>query len=375
MTVSEQLDNLQIEIDNKRKEIRSDSYSMSIGEWISLYKEQELEIHPEFQRFFRWSDYQKTSFIESILLGIPIPAIFVSQREDGVWDVVDGLQRLSTIYQFAGILKDDKGNLVAPLVLEETKYLKSLAGKKWEDLKSSKNSLTPAQRLLIKRSKINANILVKESDPSAQYELFQRLNTGGSICNSQEVRSCIVVSLNPELYRWMKGLSQNEDFQNCISLNEKAIEEQYDLEILSRFLVLRTVDENELKRIGNIDNFITDRIRIIAEDSNYNFEEESTAFGVTFRVLSECMSDESFRKYDSNKSKFRGGFLLAPFEVIALGIGYNYKAYNNTNCADLRDKIIDIWLSSEYTSASGRGKDARTRLPKLIPLGREIFSV
>ena len=183
MNVSEQVYNLQVEIDKKRQEIRSDSYSMSIGEWISLYQQGDVEIQDEFQRFFRWSDYQKTSLIESILLGIPIPPVFVSQREDGIWDVVDGLQRLSTIYQFAGILKDDKGELVRPLILEETKYLPSLAGKQWEDKSNPENhqAFTQTQRLLIKRAKIDINILQKESDPSAKYELFQRLNTGGSI--------------------------------------------------------------------------------------------------------------------------------------------------------------------------------------------------
>src|SRR5260370_31484095 len=97
---------LQDQIDKKRKEIRSDAYPMSIGEWISLYESDppEIDIHPEFQRFYRWTEEQKTRFIESILLGIPIPTIFVSQREDGVWDVIDGLQRLSTIYEFVGIL-------------------------------------------------------------------------------------------------------------------------------------------------------------------------------------------------------------------------------------------------------------------------------
>jgi len=75
-----------------RKEIRTDGYAMSIGEWISLYENKEIDIHPEFQRFFRWSINQKSNLIESILLGIPIPTIFVSQRKDGVWDVVDGLQ-------------------------------------------------------------------------------------------------------------------------------------------------------------------------------------------------------------------------------------------------------------------------------------------
>ena len=60
------------EIDSRRREIRTDGYAMSIGEWISLYEKKELDIHPEFQRFFRWSDTQKTNLIESILLGIPL---------------------------------------------------------------------------------------------------------------------------------------------------------------------------------------------------------------------------------------------------------------------------------------------------------------
>src|SRR4051812_21140534 len=117
---------LQQEIDKRRSEIRTDDYAMSIGEWISLYENSELDIHPEFQRFFRWDVWQKSRLIESILLGIPIPPIFVSQRSDGVWDVVDGLQRLSTIFQFVGILKNEKGKPELPLELVETKYLPSL---------------------------------------------------------------------------------------------------------------------------------------------------------------------------------------------------------------------------------------------------------
>jgi len=99
---------LQEEINEKKKEISTDGYPMSIGELMSLYKEGELDIHPEFQRFFRWSIQQKSKLIESILLGIPIPSIFVSQRQDGIWDVVDGLQRLSTIFEFIGLLRDEK---------------------------------------------------------------------------------------------------------------------------------------------------------------------------------------------------------------------------------------------------------------------------
>ena len=124
------MNDLQQEIDEKKKEIFTDGYPMSIGELSSLYSENELDIHPEFQRFFRWTTLQKSKLIESILLGIPIPSIFVSQREDGVWDVVDGLQRLSTIFQFMGILKDENGDLINPQALEEAEYLKSLKDKK-----------------------------------------------------------------------------------------------------------------------------------------------------------------------------------------------------------------------------------------------------
>lgn len=376
MNVSEITNNLQFEIDKKRQEIRSDSYSMSIGEWISLYEQGDVEIHPEFQRFFRWSDYQKTSLIESILLGIPLPPIFVSQREDGVWDVVDGLQRLSTIYQFVGILKDEHGQLLSPLVLEETKYLPSLLGKKWEDKNNSENpdAFTQTQRLLIKRSKIDINILQKESDPSAKYELFQRLNTGGSLATAQEIRNCILVSLNPELYRWMRELSDNEQFQQCLGLNDKSLEEQYDLEIVSRFLVLRTIAEKDLQGIIDIETFITDKVREISQNQHYNLTEEKLAFERTFDILAEHMGSDSFKKYNSNTEKFNRGFMLAPFEAVALGIAYNYRDYIHPY-PNIKSKIIEMWSNPEYTSAFGRGKDARMRLPKLIPLGRKLFAV
>ena len=134
---------LQEEIDTTRQEIRTDGYSMSIGEWISLYEKNEIDIHPDFQRFFRWSEYQKSTFIESILLGIPIPPIFVSQRDDGIWDVIDGLQRLSTIYEFVGIFKPDNQHESTSLIaLQETTYLPSLKGKKWDDPNDKDNSFT-----------------------------------------------------------------------------------------------------------------------------------------------------------------------------------------------------------------------------------------
>ena len=98
---------LQNQIESASRTIFTDSYSMSIGEIMSMYKEKEIDVHPEFQRAFRWEINQKSSLIESILLGIPMPPIFIFHRNDGIWDVIDGQQRLSTIFQFAGIYRDE----------------------------------------------------------------------------------------------------------------------------------------------------------------------------------------------------------------------------------------------------------------------------
>jgi len=106
---------------------------MSIGEIMNLYKDEELDVHPEFQRFFRWDDEQKTKLVESILLGIPIPPIFVAQRTNGKWDVIDGQQRLSTILQFTQLLRKENGEKYEPLILQPTKFIPSLCGIRWDN--------------------------------------------------------------------------------------------------------------------------------------------------------------------------------------------------------------------------------------------------
>ena len=94
--------NLEKKIAELRADVQSDRLSMSIGELAGLYERNELDVHPKFQRILRWSNAQKTRLIESILLRIPIPPIFVAQAQNGSWDVVDGVQRLGTIFEFRG---------------------------------------------------------------------------------------------------------------------------------------------------------------------------------------------------------------------------------------------------------------------------------
>jgi hypothetical protein len=360
------------EIDKMRKEIRTDGYPMSIGEWISLYENNEIDIHPEFQRYYRWSETQKTKLIESILLGIPIPPIFVHQREDGVWDVVDGLQRLSTIYQFFGILKDEKKKKVSPLVLEKTEYLPSLGGMKWDDPHSQKHSLSQEQKLIIKRSKISVSIILRESDQIAKFELFQRLNTGGSNLTPQEVRNCILVILNNKLYQWLRKLSEYENFQDCVNLSEDPIAQQYDLELVLRFAVFATIKTDELNNLGDIGVFLTRKMMDFAKSSHFNPQDIETRFKATFDILAKTVGQNAFRKYSFDKKKFVGGFVVSPYEVIACGLGFHNDKVSPK--AKIEQIIQNLWKNNIYTKWSGSGMTATRRLPKLIPLGRKLFS-
>ena len=364
------------EIYARRAEIRSDGYPMSIGELISLYRDDELDIHPEFQRFYRWSDEQKSRLIESLLLGIPIPSIFVSQRDDGVWDVIDGLQRLSTIFQLVGQLKDDLGDLVDPLILKKTKYLPSLEGKKWEDDDPS-SSIGTANQLIIRRAKIDVKIILRESSDSSKYELFQRLNTGGSQLSDQELRNAILIMVNPDAFRWIECLARDENFQTCIALSDRLLSERYDLELVTRFLVFRSLEESQLGLVGDIGEFLTDSIVELAAPDRFRQAKtvEEEAFRGTFASLAASLGDRSFRKYDTVKKRHLGGFLISAFEPIALGVGYNFTHYSSGDSLQvIEDKGKKLWADPNFLSHSGSGVRASTRVPSNIPLGRLLFA-
>ncbi|MBT3069563.1 DUF262 domain-containing protein [Rhodomicrobium sp. Az07] len=119
---------LEDEVITARKRVSRDGYDMSFGELASVYENNELFIQPEYQRLRVWDETQKTRFIESVLLNIPIPPIFVFASRDGKWELVDGLQRVSTILEFMGVLREVNGTSVEPFVCGGTSLLPSLDG-------------------------------------------------------------------------------------------------------------------------------------------------------------------------------------------------------------------------------------------------------
>ena len=312
--------NLEEQVETRSKEISTDAYSMSVGELISVYKDGELDIHPEFQRFFRWTTAQKTKFIESLLLGIPVPSFFVSEKTDGSWDVVDGLQRLATILELTGDLRSEDNRPVKPLVLEESTYLPDLKGKSWES-NDRDSELPQSAKLKIKRARLDLKIVMNKSDESAKYELFQRLNTGGSLATAQEVRNCLLIMLNRSFYNWFADLGRDEHFRKCLPLSDRMLEERYDLELVTRFLALRTIDETHLKRIGDLGSFLTDTIVRFARAAQYDRVSEESAFRNTFNCLDSSLGEDAFKQFDPIKERSLGPFLISVFEVMAVGIG------------------------------------------------------
>lgn len=362
------------QINKKRRDIKTDGYPMSISEWVSMYEREELDIHPEFQRFYRWTPRQKSGLIESILLGIPLPPIFVSQREDGVWDVVDGLQRLSTLFQFMGLLRDEKGKRLDPLTLEGTKYLPALKGIRWENPEDPKRSLPKELQLVVKRSKIAASIVLKESDEGAKYDLFQRLNTGGSELSPQEVRNCLLVMINKSFFEWLRELPKYESFILTTSLSDRPLEEAYDMELALRFVLLALIPDSEIKSIGDVGAFLTERISEVAQDKKFRRSQVKQLFEDTFDVLAETLEDQAFKRFSVRKTRHEGGFLLSVFEVIAFGVAYNIAEKTLCPKSEIVERARSIWSNNAFTEWAASGVNASRRLPRLIPLGRKLFA-
>lgn len=361
---------LKQEIAERKKEYKTDSYSMSVGELVNLYRDGEIKINPDFQRFFRWDIFQKTSLIESILLGIPIPPIFVYQTDDGRWELVDGLQRVSTLLEFMGQLKKEDETLYAPSELIGTEQLPSLEGVKWTELQE----FSPEVCLEIKRARIMVEIIKKESDKDAKFEVFQRLNANGSQLSAQEKRNSLLVMINKHFFEWLKELVDNEHFQTCINVPERLEQEQYSMELILRYLVLLHFEATS-KELVSINEFITKKMKLLARDTDFDYTFERERFNKTFQFIENTHKKNAFRRFDIEKGKYVGAFLESIYDPVVVGIAFNISDYedNQEDLMLLKDKIQSIWQEEIFIQNRKPGISANHRIPKLIPFAKEHF--
>jgi Protein of unknown function DUF262 len=361
------------EVRSARKNVITDGYEMSIGEIINLYRDDELVIDPAFQRLFRWDDERKSRFIESLLLGIPIPPIFVYQIESGVWELVDGLQRVSTILQFTGDLKGEMAQKHGVLVLSGTKMLPSLDGKRWKPSSpKADDGLEQGLQIDLKRARIRVEILKSDSDRSAKFELFQRLNTGGVELTEQEVRNSIAISLNRKFYDWIMKCSGRETFVRTTCQTEAALHSQAGVELALRFFAFNNVPyRNNL----DVHEYLDDALLIMASSKKFDYAKNTHIFEATFDFLDKALDANSFKKW--NGSGFSGKFLMSVFEVLSTGVAQNIAEIETMSVRARNDFLKKsaqaLWKNKEFTKNSGAGVRGSTRLAHLLPLAKNLL--
>ena len=354
------------EIAEARNEIRTDKLDMSFGELANLYEDKELVIRPEYQRLFRWSDTQKARFIESILLGFPTPAIFVAEDDKGVWELVDGLQRVSTVLEFMGVLKDTGGTVYAPSTLVRTgrrQRLPSLEGLQFEDL--------PLQaRLAVKRAGCRVEVIKTGSRPTMKYEVFERLNTGGSVLTEQEVRNCIFRATNPEFVDWIESLAKFPPFRDGLYLSDLQQSTMYDRGLVLRYLAIK----NAYKEFDHdVEPFITDYVRqILEEGRSFRKDKEEETFQAAFKHVDLAMGGDAWRHYRDGQHK--GGFSVYVFESVSVGVAVNLDIIQKLNKNQLKDRIVSFKQDEKFTDNTGAGANTKTKLHNRVKFALSYFA-
>jgi hypothetical protein len=349
---------------------------MSIGEIINMYKDEEIVIRPEFQRLFRWDIEQKSRFIESILIGIPIPPIFVQQRKDGVWEVVDGLQRISTLLQFVGELKDENGQLRKPEPLVKTKFLPHLDGmylKYFEDIPESKNNhFSKEIQLVFKRTPLQMIIIKRESDETTKYELFDRLNSGGTPLTEQEIRNAIFLIEKPYAIELIHKLSKQENFVNSTALTEKNIEEAYDEELVLRFFAYTEIPNLFRKYNSSVKDFLDGYLREhIKEEDILMLENKFNKF---FNFMERNFGENSFRKFNIDKNKYWGGFNISKYEALVIGLKDKFDELE-LNEEKFKEKIKNLEKQDWFNEAIKGRSFARKRIDIFLKEATSYFKV
>lgn len=194
------------QLSEQKRKVDFNTYDMTTKELVSLVSDGTINISPEYQRQFRWEEERQSSLIESIFLGIPVPSLFMATNSDNTWEVIDGVQRLSTIINFVAERDSVIRNKIKksePLKLKGLNKLSLFNDHTFSEL-------PPTVRLEFNLKPIKVITLSDKSDKLVRFDLFERLNTGGVKLSDQEIRSCVYTG---DFVRFIKRLSHEENFR------------------------------------------------------------------------------------------------------------------------------------------------------------------
>jgi hypothetical protein len=323
-------------------------YELAIRKW----DQDKLILDPEFQRNFVWKREQQSQFIESIILNFPLPPMYINKNKKGKYIVVDGRQRLTTLRSF---LKNE-------FQLEGLRALPQLNDKSFEDLiamDSNYQTKIEDKKLLV--------YLIQPSVPLEMvYDIFNRINTGGTQLQRQEIRNCIYMGKATEL---IKKLSSKSYFKRAIDNGISPLRKK-DQEAVLRYLSFKVFDykndysgsmndfvENAMKRINH--GLEPDKIQILEDD-----------FERVMKKTFEFFGDSNFRIPTEST---RGRINLAIMESVSNFFSINSDVFLDKNKSSIINNYFEKLLKdSDYKdsirSSTSDTQRVKTRFDKAIEL-------
>ncbi len=266
------------------KAIRVDPRVYSVRQLLDMIDDGEIDVAPDFQRLKVWKPWQRSQLIESLLLRIPLPTFYFSSDEEGRLQVVDGVQRLTTIHDF--VRKNE-------FKLSHLEYLGDAAnGKTFGDLENTVWS----RRIL--NTQMSAFVIDPQTPVRVKFDIFRRINTGGSPLNSQEIRHCMSRTRSRN---FLGLLARNESFQrvtNGIFWNHVRM---VDRELALRFAAFRLLgDVEKYERFGTMDEFLTALTTDLDNPSRVSDEDLvqlANDFSLSMENAEEIFGRYAFRKW------------------------------------------------------------------------------
>lgn len=365
---------LKEEVEAGKKLVRTDTVQMTIGEIASMYEAGELNIHPAFQRLFRWTLQKKSDFVESILVGIPVPPVFAYEGGDGLWELVDGLQRISTLLEFMGVLRSpDDENLRLRSILAKTSYLPGLEGTAWDvrqDDPQGTTALEKSLQLMFRRSRVDFQVLKSPSDEDTKFELFQRLNRGGEYANEQEVRTCVMVMKNAAYTKSLREIADRPQFKAVFRVSEDQERRQIDVEMVVRCAVHTFVDYDDK---SDVQDFLDKSIIKIM--SSVPVESVTNTLNRTIDVLFKNLGDQALLPKEGAPKDIANRFSLRALEAIFVGAARNLEKIAALASPDeyVLNQVKTFWAQEEVKSMSSPGLTGTQRLKRTIPFGAKWF--
>lgn len=277
------------QIKEQRSEINFDTRDYAIDFLVQQYRENEFYIPDEYQRQYIWEESDKTRFIESIFLGLPIPFMFFSDTDDGRCEIIDGAQRTQTLEEF----------MSNELKLSSMKKLTTLEGFSYDDI---------PDYFKRKFNKTTMRIIVLSDDTTVEVrkEIFNRINTTGRKAKPIEVRRG---SYTGRFMDFVKKCSQNDIFIKVCPVSENSKKRYEDLELVLRFFAFLNNYQNFTHRVDEfLDEFV---------ESNQDTFDEAQYEDEFIKMLNfvDKYFPFGFRKTKNAKSTPR-----VRFEAISVGV-------------------------------------------------------